>query len=206
MTSGIYSIRNVTSGKRYVGQSVDIKGRWFNGHRPALRSGRHSNPRLQNAWNKYGEDVFEHIVLLECCAAEFDVHEIAFIKKYGAYGRGGYNQTEGGCGVTAETRVKISSTIKKRWQNDAVRRATHKKAMAEFYARPEASSILGAGQRRRWSCPEARAERSASMKGNTNRAIMCVIDGVTFASIHAAGEALGLSYYMLKKSLAEQEQ
>ncbi len=63
---GIYEIVNLADGKAtaYVGSSQDIEYRWGN-HRSALRGGRHDNPRLQNAWNKYGEDAFVFSVLEE---------------------------------------------------------------------------------------------------------------------------------------------
>lgn len=61
-TSGVYMIRNKTNGKVYVGSSLDLKQRWID-HRKALRGNRHPNGRLQNSWNKYGEDAFEYVIL-----------------------------------------------------------------------------------------------------------------------------------------------
>lgn len=55
--SGIYYIVCRTSKKYYVGSAVNIWNRWIH-HRAALRRGKHDNGRLQNAWNKYGEDDF----------------------------------------------------------------------------------------------------------------------------------------------------
>ena len=62
---GIYTITNTTSGKVYVGQSIDIRKRWV-GHRNALDIGRHKNPHLQSAWCLYGEDNFKFAVVIEC--------------------------------------------------------------------------------------------------------------------------------------------
>lgn len=59
--SGIYKIINTTNGKCYVGSAVNLPGRWAS-HRKNLRSKKH-NPKLQNAWNKYGEDAFEFLVI-----------------------------------------------------------------------------------------------------------------------------------------------
>lgn len=53
--SGIYKIVHVASGRCYVGQSVDVKGRWKN-HRSDLRKGVHCAGYLQNVYNKYGID------------------------------------------------------------------------------------------------------------------------------------------------------
>jgi len=63
--SGIYEIRNVVNGNRYIGSSSDIKHRWYV-HKNKLRKGKHYNPHLQNAWNKYNEKVFIFNVLLLC--------------------------------------------------------------------------------------------------------------------------------------------
>ncbi len=63
--SGIYELRSTTSGKRYVGSSVDVYGRLWT-HRRELRRNGHYNTHLQAAWNKYGEDTFEYVLLLEC--------------------------------------------------------------------------------------------------------------------------------------------
>lgn len=59
---GIYAIVNLANGKHYVGQSIDVYRR-FNKHRSNLNLGRHNTPHLQNAWNKYGSDLFRFVVL-----------------------------------------------------------------------------------------------------------------------------------------------
>ena len=60
---GIYKIRNKRNDKYYVGRTVNcFSARWTN-HRGQLRNNKHSNRILQQAWNKYGEDAFEFIVL-----------------------------------------------------------------------------------------------------------------------------------------------
>jgi group I intron endonuclease len=60
--SGIYEIRNVINGKRYIGSAVNIRKRW-NVHRCLLRSTRHHSRLLQNSWNKYGEIHFVFSIL-----------------------------------------------------------------------------------------------------------------------------------------------
>lgn len=62
--SGIYLILNKINNKYYVGSSKTIKSRWKK-HKQRLRHNTHHNIKLQNAWNKYGEDNFEfHVVEL----------------------------------------------------------------------------------------------------------------------------------------------
>lgn len=62
--SGIYVISS-PSGGEYVGSAVNIRRRWHQ-HRTALRTFRHKNRKLQNAWNKYGESQIQFRVLLVC--------------------------------------------------------------------------------------------------------------------------------------------
>lgn len=59
---GIYKIVNITNSKVYIGQSNNIKKRWTE-HRSALNNNRHVNVHLQNAWNKYGENNFEFVII-----------------------------------------------------------------------------------------------------------------------------------------------
>lgn len=51
-----------TTGKIYVGSSVNIAKRW-NIHRKYLRDGVHPSRHLQTSWNLHGEDKFEFKVL-----------------------------------------------------------------------------------------------------------------------------------------------
>lgn len=59
---GIYIIQNVVNGNIYVGSSININRR-FSQHKSTLRHNTHRNKHLQNAWNKYGEENFEFIVI-----------------------------------------------------------------------------------------------------------------------------------------------
>lgn len=62
MARGIYKIINIVNNKFYVGSAVDFKRRKAR-HFSELRNKRHSNGRLQNAWNKYGEQAFVFVVV-----------------------------------------------------------------------------------------------------------------------------------------------
>ncbi|MFA5436296.1 MAG: GIY-YIG nuclease family protein [Candidatus Neomarinimicrobiota bacterium] len=63
--AGIYKIRNNITNDFYIGSAANLRYRWYN-HRNALGANRHSNQHLQSAWNKYGADAFEFIVIELC--------------------------------------------------------------------------------------------------------------------------------------------
>jgi group I intron endonuclease len=60
--SGIYGIFNKINGKVYVGSSINLNNR-HNQHFNYLKYNRHYNAYLQAAWNKYGEENFEFVIL-----------------------------------------------------------------------------------------------------------------------------------------------
>lgn len=62
---GIYKIINTVTGDFYIGSAGNLRKR-FNQHRSELVNGRHINAHLQNAWNRYGEPVFEFLILEYC--------------------------------------------------------------------------------------------------------------------------------------------
>ena len=68
MKSGIYHIKNKTNNKKYIGSAIDLKSR-FRTHVYNLKNNLHHSKHLQNAWNKYGSENFE-FVILECVEKE----------------------------------------------------------------------------------------------------------------------------------------
>lgn len=62
MNSGIYTIYNKINGKLYVGSSSQLKKR-IRQHLSDLKANRHKNQHLQRAYNKYGGDNFEIIII-----------------------------------------------------------------------------------------------------------------------------------------------
>src|SRR5258708_5720983 len=62
MTAGIYSIVSLKTDRNYIGQSCNIRRRWYE-HRSALRSGHHHSRLLQEDWDKFGEASFFFVEL-----------------------------------------------------------------------------------------------------------------------------------------------
>jgi group I intron endonuclease len=64
--AGVYLITCLPTGKQYVGSTTVSFRRRFAQHRHTLRRGDKYNPKLINAWKKYGECAFEFRPLLAC--------------------------------------------------------------------------------------------------------------------------------------------
>jgi group I intron endonuclease len=79
-TCGIYKIVNSVTGQCYVGQSQRVKKR-IKEHFRLLRGNKHTNPHLQNAYNKYGAAAFYGALEIECVdLEELDALEESFLR------------------------------------------------------------------------------------------------------------------------------
>jgi group I intron endonuclease len=93
----------------YVGQSKNIEKRWYE-HKWNLNRDNHRNNYLQNAWNKYGKENFEFIILENITDEELNERENYWITYFDSlYSANGYNLREGGANRTLleETRIKL---------------------------------------------------------------------------------------------------
>ena len=136
---GIYGIRNKINNKTYVGKTgMNFGDRW-DSHRSLLNNGKHDNPYLQNAWNKYKQDNFEFIILEECDLDVLDEREKYYIKLYKDMGLA-YNIHDGGNEgnnlgkhLSDETKRKIGEKNKVNSLGRKVSEETKKK-MSESHA------------------------------------------------------------------------
>jgi group I intron endonuclease len=76
--SGVYQIRNLVSGSRYIGSAKRLRRRAVN-HISDLRQGKHHNPPLSKAWAKYGGEAFLFEVLESCGINELYAREQAWM-------------------------------------------------------------------------------------------------------------------------------
>lgn len=74
MKSGIYAIRNTSTGLMYIGQSKDIKYR-IRKHKEMLKGGRHPKSEIQESYDTFGKGSFTYLTLFECSPEELDFHE-----------------------------------------------------------------------------------------------------------------------------------
>ena len=92
---GIYGIKNLINGKIYIGKTgMNFGDRW-DSHRSLLNSGKHDNPHLQRAWDQYGQNNFEFIVIEDCNVDDLSDREKYYIKLYKDMGLA-YNIHDGG--------------------------------------------------------------------------------------------------------------
>lgn len=74
----IYRITNMANSHFYIGSADSFARREWQ-HKYDLRRGAHKNPRLQAAWNKYGEEMFVFEILEEVPEGE---SQLAWENKY----------------------------------------------------------------------------------------------------------------------------
>lgn len=114
----IYVIENKNSGKFYIGRTNNPAAR-KRGHFSELRRGVHGNPRLQNSFNKHGEQAFEFRVVDSAADNEIQAKEAEWFAAFDCNKTYLYNchfETIGGAGMVGphkpETIAKISEAIK----------------------------------------------------------------------------------------------
>lgn len=107
---GIYCIENLVNGKKYFGQSIDLKNR-LRKHKTLLKNKKHNNIHLQNAYNTYGYDNFKFYIVEKCEVDLLDERECYYISLYNTCDREcGYNIETGGNKnktLSDETKEKI---------------------------------------------------------------------------------------------------
>lgn len=199
---GIYAIIHRPTNRQYVGQSNNIPKR-FSQHRKALNRGIHYNPKLQRAWNQYGEAEFEFVVLEQCEADKLTEREQSYIDQkpwfnlalYADAGMRGRKHTD-------ETRAKMSEAWVNREDKSPNKGAvrtdeTRAKISATLKGRPlsEATKAkMSAARKGKRNSPEAAAKVSASKTGVPNvkvrKSVRCLETGQVFDSLKSAAEYL----------------
>lgn len=91
-----YAIVNTVTGKRYVGMTIDYKGR-IHKHRNDLKLNKHHSEYLQYSYNKHGEQAFKFEIIERGMFTDeqAESREIYWIAEYDSY-ENGYNMSEGG--------------------------------------------------------------------------------------------------------------
>lgn len=81
MNIGIYKIICKETGKVYVGQSRQLDQR-FRNHMSDLKRGKHGNLYMKRAYEKYGKDAFEFVIIEHCEVEKLEERERFWINFY----------------------------------------------------------------------------------------------------------------------------
>jgi len=176
MASGIYQIVNTENGKCYVGSSKSIRDRWWE-HKKFLKENKHASKRLQNSWNKYGEETFSFVILeIVENFNELLIREQYWIDYYQSYLEGkGFNirrKAESNLGmvhtqeakdririavknrkVSPETKKKLSEIAHNQWSDPKRRESVSKKALKQWSNPNTRNKIvfgIREGRKRKW--------------------------------------------------------
>jgi len=105
MTTGcIYVILCNITKKVYVGATINPKRRW-NTHKRTLRKNKHHSKKLQNAWNKYGENSFSFNKVEEFIDEDILVNkEQSWIDNLNSYYQGYNGRAEAETGAWAQAK------------------------------------------------------------------------------------------------------
>jgi group I intron endonuclease len=117
--SGIYCIKSNLSDKVYIGSAVNL-GRRFRQHHHELIHGKHTNPKLQNAYNKYGANNIEFSLVELCNEDKLIEREQFYIDSFNCV-ENGYNinpvaGSQLGFKFSDEAKKRMSAQAKKRMQ------------------------------------------------------------------------------------------
>jgi len=168
MASGIYKIMCTSTGKIYVGQSVNMKSR-FSVHLADLKRGKHGNPYMKRAYEKHGKEAFSFSVI-EYCESEF-LHEREFFwinyydsgnpeKGFNILKDPDHGKSMVSMWLDPEFKKKMSIKHKKRWENPEFREKNLKGIRENLKEQKERFGCLA------FNTPEAK--RKSSEKTHQN--------------------------------------
>lgn len=146
--SGIYCIKNLLNNKVYIGKSTDIYQRILQHINLLNRKSSDENNHLIRSWHKYGRDKFQYFVLeyLEKDEKLLSERELFWITEYDSLNRDkGYNlrlDTNTICILPEETKLKMSESHKKRYEDPLKREKTGIVSREFWKNNPEIKEIM----------------------------------------------------------------
>jgi len=97
---GVYQVKNLASGRIYIGRAMDLKGK-LNSERFQLKNDLHMNKELQKDFNELGADHFSFEALDRLavkedpgydCSVDLRTLEEMWLEKLQPYAAGGYHK------------------------------------------------------------------------------------------------------------------
>lgn len=206
--SGIYCIENISTKKKYIGQSINIENRWSK-HKSELKHSVHDNNYLQKAWNKYGESDFKFYVLEYCEKEKLNDLEKYYIDYYNTMDRKlGYNLKSGGQDTnyqSKEVREKISKSNKKSYQNSDLKEIRRIDALNQWSNPEIKQKIMGKnnGMYGKTHSEEARKKISEAQKGHISvhrnlTPVLCIETGKIYTCAAEAQKELNTTTSVLE--------
>lgn len=168
MTRGLYTITCLTTGKVYVGQSLNIEKRWGD-HRRKLEGGKHRNRHLQRAFAARGAANFAFKVHAEIADGDMNGPETALIFALRATDRHrGFNiKADGTGGPLAEETKQLLSKARKGRKLSPEHAAKVAKASVGRKHSEESKRAVSVKLSGREFSAEWRANISAALRGRT---------------------------------------
>lgn len=210
----IYKHTNKANGKCYIGQTKNIKWRWYPANYKCCS-------KFYRAILKYGWDNFTHEILKICDEANVDYFETYYIKFYDSI-QNGYNLDSGGCKNKTQSQETIQKKIeanKKRvykkgttpWNkglkaNEEMRKKLSISHIGIKYGpcSEEKKIKISEAQKGKVISEETRIKLSLShigKQGNHRKRIINLDTGEIFESLVNAGEKYGLNIKNISANL-----
>lgn len=164
--SGIYSIINMTNGKRYIGQSVSIDTRILK-HMNHLFKGTHANKYLQSAFNFYGCTAFIAEIVEFCSHDILTEREQYWIDFYGfenLYNICPSSESPRGVKRSDEFKRKLSNSLKGKPPTDEWRKLMSESNKGRVFSEEHRHKISESGKNHAVS-EETKQKISKSLTG-----------------------------------------
>jgi group I intron endonuclease len=156
MNSGIYQIKNLSTGMSYIGRTIDWPARKRR-HLSDLRAGRHKNPRLQHSWSSRSEQEFEFKLVWPEVVERLEELESFVLEECFDTGRL-YNAHKNSVGGFLGQ--KHSDETKRKWA-EARRGTTMSDIAKQRQAETRSKSVAWEAHKTNMQSPEAIANRCA---------------------------------------------
>lgn len=176
--TGIYEIRNLVNGKRYVGSAVDFGNRWRQ-HAQSLQRGDHHSRALQRAWAKYTPGAFQFNRLMVCSKENLIMYEQIYMDalkpEYNCAPRAG---SQLGFKMPEEAKAKMSAAAARtrnftghtHSQESRDKISASRKGKGGGPMSEERKQKIRAAQKGKVITPEQRAKISATLMGHKQSA------------------------------------
>lgn len=181
--TGVYLITNTITGRRYVGQSKNIKRRFME-HRTPNASLKHKGSIFIEDIKKYGIDSFRFEVLEECAESQLLEREMAWIDTIRPeYNTVGYSPSE-----------KMKSILSEKGKEQWARMSDEQRK------RVIQNNLIGPGKGHPVSESTREKLRNANI-GKSRFRVTVLETGVIYGSMQECADALGRCYFSVLNQL-----